>query len=249
MSLNHCARRSRPRRVSRANEKGEQAPCKTCNSLGGAKHEKGAEADAQRRAKKQPISAQRQPREKEGAGAETGAGVSNIPVSAISHEKALKGEIGDIAMHARNAKLHFAANGRIGELLEHAKKNDANVAPVFSEERPGNQLRTEPRKFSLRRDSHFQFHWRSRTHHPVHESESKTVTGALSLAAAQGNTGARANRDFMASQLDRESLATHSAEQPGLFPRNKAKRCPRFTAWLAAEGGKGSRKFNTSWRN
>jgi hypothetical protein len=33
--------------------------------------------------KKQSISGQRQQREKEGAGAETGAGVSNIPVSQI----------------------------------------------------------------------------------------------------------------------------------------------------------------------
>jgi hypothetical protein len=30
----------------------------------------------------------------------------------------------------------------------------------------------------------------------------------------------------------------HSAEQPSLFPRNKAKRYPRFTAWLTVEGGK-----------
>ena len=42
---------------------------------------------ATRSREKQSISGQRQQREKEGAGAETGAGVSNIPISQISHKK------------------------------------------------------------------------------------------------------------------------------------------------------------------
>jgi hypothetical protein len=43
---------------------------------------------AKARKKKQSISGQRQQREKEGEGAETGAGVSNIPVSQSSHKRA-----------------------------------------------------------------------------------------------------------------------------------------------------------------
>ena len=67
------------------------------------------------------------------------------------------------------------------------------------------------------------------------------MTRALSLAAAQGNTEARANRDFVASQLDRESLANAQRRAAEFVPKKQGKALPTF---YGVAGGKGSRNLS-----
>jgi hypothetical protein len=94
--------------------------------------------------KKQSISGQRRQREKTGAGPETGAGVSNIPVSQIFHKKALVSradwlkamkrasrEETELNKESPNSSFFFGANAKLGELFRRAKKGDADAARLL----------------------------------------------------------------------------------------------------------------------
>ncbi len=88
--------------------------------------------------KKQSISGQQQRREKEPVGAETGARVSQYPVSQIFHPT----EISEAMKRAEwketernkelsNSSFYFGANAKLGELFRRAKKGDVDAAGML----------------------------------------------------------------------------------------------------------------------
>jgi hypothetical protein len=70
------------------------------------------------------------------------------------------------------------------------------------------------------------------------------VTRALSLAAAQRNTEARANRDFVASLLDRESLANAQRRAAEFVPKKQGKALSTF---YGVAGGRRRQTFPKIW--